>query len=248
MTTLLHLSAHHSGTYELSDSMNRTTLYSFLSTLFLISAIMLCFSFCYTTLVFPEIKPPVIIIDVGKPKIPDSKTPAEAAGASRKNTKGLLGKTNQTPQDTLQEETNDTYTSGLSEINGDGKSVVSSFGGGNQTTSSLSSAPTPPILDEEDNEFVFIPEIEPKIDIASIQKNVVYPSMAIRLEKEGNVVLKVLINEEGNAENIEIVTSTSPLFHQAAIDAVKHYKTNPAKNNGRAVAYTVYIPIKFRLH
>lgn len=247
MTTLLHLSAHHSGTYELSDSMNRTTLYSFLSTLCLISAIMLCFSFCYTTLVFPDISPPVIIIDVGKPKIPDSKTTPKAEAPLTKNTKGLIGTTNQTTQDTVTEATTDTHTSGFSEINGDGKVAASIFGDGNKTQSSLVSSPIPPNFDEDENEFEFIPEIEPNVDIASIQKNVVYPSMAIRLEKEGDVVLKVLINEKGKAENIEIVSSTSALFDQAAIDALKHYKTNPAMNNGKAVAYTVYIPIKFRL-
>lgn len=248
MTTLLHLSAHHSGTYELSDSMNRTTLYSFLSTLCLISAIMVCFSFCYTTLVFPDIKPPIIIIDVGKPKIPDSKTTQKADAALRKNTKGLIGNSSHTPQDTILKETNGTHPSGLSEINGDGDAVASIFEGGDKTSSSLVSSSIAQIIDEEENEFEFIPEIEPKIDIASIQKNVVYPSVAIRLEKEGNVVLKVLINEEGNAETIDIATSTSPLFHQAAIDAMKHYRTNPAMNNGKPVPYTVYIPIKFRLH
>lgn len=246
MTTLLHLSTRHIGTHELSDGINRTTLYSFFSTLCLISIIILCLSFFYNKIVFPIITPPVQIHIEPHPKIPETKGEKKGSSTATKSTNGLIGKTTHKNNDTIPEEIIDTRTSVPSETDGDG-SVVSSFLGGGGEIPSQPSYSATAIPEEEENEFEFIPEIEPKIDIMAIQKNVVYPSMAIRLKKEGNVILKILINEEGKAVKSEIHTSTSPLFHEAAIDAVKNFKTNPAMNNGKPVPYTVYIPLKFTL-
>lgn len=246
MTTLLHLSTRHIGTHELSDGINRTTLYSFFSTLCLISIIILCLSFFYNKIVFPIITPPVQIHIEPHPKIPETKGEKKGSSTATKSTNGLIGKTTHKNNDTIPEEIIDTRTSVPSETDGDG-SVVSSFLGGGGEIPSQPSYSATAIPEEEENEFEFIPEIEPKIDIMAIQKNVVYPQSAIRSGKEGTVVLKVRIDEKGNAVQSEIVSSTSSVFDQAALNAVEHYSTNPAMNNGKAVAYTVYIPIKFRL-
>lgn len=253
MTTLLHLSPRHIGTHELSTSIDRITLYSFFSTLCLIPAIILIFSYSYTELVFPIISIPAKIIPVNQPKLPRNTSSKNKPLHAEKNMKGIIG----TP--TNKEKSHDTIPpQNLSNIesilmpfeNGGGVSLQQLGEGNNDTkeSGSLHSSPLEiSIPDNEENEFEFIPDVEPVVDIAAIQKNVVYPQSAIRSGKEGTVVLKVRIDEKGNAIHSEIVSSTSSVFHQAALNAVEHYSTNPAMNNGKPVPYTVYIPIKFRL-
>lgn len=252
MTTLLHLSPRHIGTHELSASIDRVTLYSFFSTLCLIPAIILIFSYGYTELVFPRISIPIKIIQVNQPKLPGNTSPKNKPFHAEKNMKGILG----TPSN--KEKNYDTIppkdiamieSISVPSDNGYGVSLLPLGEGGHdaQESGSLHSSPMEVSIPQEENEFEFIPDVEPIIDIAAIQKNVVYPQSAIRSGKEGTVVLKVRINEKGNAIQAEIVSSTSSVFHQAALNAVEHYSTNPAMNNGKAVPYTVYIPIKFRL-
>jgi len=82
---------------------------------------------------------------------------------------------------------------------------------------------------------------------ASNQKPI-YPNMSKRLGEQGTVVLRVLVKADGNAGEVEVKSSSSyPRLDQAAIDAVKTWRFNPAKIDGKAIDEWYQVPIPFKL-
>lgn len=75
-----------------------------------------------------------------------------------------------------------------------------------------------------------------------------YPAIARRMKEEGKVVLRVLVNEKGRAESIEIQkTSGSARLDEAARQAVQRAVFKPYTEDGKAVAVYAIVPIKFQL-
>jgi protein TonB len=75
-----------------------------------------------------------------------------------------------------------------------------------------------------------------------------YPGLSRRLREEGRVVLRVLVNPAGKADEIQIRTSSGfPRLDESALETVKGWKFEPAKRGADAVAAWVLIPISFRL-
>lgn len=75
-----------------------------------------------------------------------------------------------------------------------------------------------------------------------------YPPRAIDLNQQGEVVLRVRLDPEGNA--VEIVVhrpSGHQLLDRAALAAVKSWHFLPAMRDGRPVAAWVEIPVRFHL-
>ena len=82
---------------------------------------------------------------------------------------------------------------------------------------------------------------------ASNQKPI-YPNMSKRLGEQGTVVLRVLVKADGNAGEVEVKSSSSyPRLDQAAIEAVKQWRFNPAKIDGKAIDEWYQVPIPFKL-
>lgn len=75
-----------------------------------------------------------------------------------------------------------------------------------------------------------------------------YPPAARRMGEEGKAVLRVLVNDKGRAERIEIQkTSGSPRLDEAAKQAVQHALFKPYMEDGKAVAVYAIVPITFQL-
>lgn len=76
-----------------------------------------------------------------------------------------------------------------------------------------------------------------------------YPPMARRLGEQGRVLLKVLVGENGNAENVQIENSSGHgKLDQAAIEAVRQWTFIPAKRSNQPISAYVLVPIKFSLN
>ncbi|MBU2226923.1 MAG: energy transducer TonB [Proteobacteria bacterium] len=75
----------------------------------------------------------------------------------------------------------------------------------------------------------------------------VYPRAARRLEKEGRVVLKLLIDHAGNLRSVEVIEPAPFGFTEAAIEAVRKSTFVPARRNGEGVSSWAVLPIRFRL-
>ena len=86
-------------------------------------------------------------------------------------------------------------------------------------------------------------EKEPKL--VRLEK-VRLPDIALRTNTSGEVKAKVLVDKEGNAQQVEIVSSTNGLLDQAVIDALQKSTYSPGMMGNDPVSAWMVIPFKFK--
>ena len=75
-----------------------------------------------------------------------------------------------------------------------------------------------------------------------------YPSLSRRNGEQGRVVLRVLVNPGGRADDVQVRTSSGhPRLDEAARDTVRGWRFVPARRGDEPVAAWVLIPISFGL-
>ena len=76
----------------------------------------------------------------------------------------------------------------------------------------------------------------------------IYPAAARRLGEEGRVILRVLVNVRGTADDVQVRTSSGfARLDDTARDTVRRWRFVPARRGAEPVAAWVLIPISFRL-
>ena len=76
----------------------------------------------------------------------------------------------------------------------------------------------------------------------------VYPPLSRRMSEQGKVMLRVLVNPQGGAEQVELKSSSgSTRLDEAALATVKRWRFTPARQGDKPVAAWVLIPITFSL-
>ncbi len=90
---------------------------------------------------------------------------------------------------------------------------------------------------------------EPRFDAAYLENPApVYPALSRRFGENGRVILRVFVERNGRAGQVEInASSGSPRLDQAAQDAVSRWKFVPARRGTEAVGAWVLVPIVFNL-
>jgi TonB family protein len=74
-----------------------------------------------------------------------------------------------------------------------------------------------------------------------------YPMFARKLGREGRVMLKLTIDENGNLLDVEVIEKAGYGFTEAAVEAVKKSTFLPAKKDGKPIASRTLLPIRFQL-
>lgn len=74
-----------------------------------------------------------------------------------------------------------------------------------------------------------------------------YPPEARQARIQGQIVMAALIGKDGSVQNLRVISSSSPVLEQAAIDAVKQWKYRPYLLNGSAVEVDTQITVNFTL-
>jgi protein TonB len=75
-----------------------------------------------------------------------------------------------------------------------------------------------------------------------------YPSSARRLGLQGTTLLTVLVADDGRVANVIVTQSAGhPDLDQAAADAVRRWRFEPARRGTEKVAMWVQLPVEFRL-
>jgi protein TonB len=75
-----------------------------------------------------------------------------------------------------------------------------------------------------------------------------YPDSARRHGREGRVLLRVLVDDQGRARQIEINRSSgSDILDRAAAEAMKRWRFYPARAGDKAIESWLRVPIEFRL-
>ncbi len=86
---------------------------------------------------------------------------------------------------------------------------------------------------------------QPRI-ISKIQP--VYPEQARKSGVEGKVVLQALIDHDGSVSDVEVLNSTDEVFDDAAVDAVRQWRWEPATSDGKPVSVYFTIVVQFSLN
>ena len=75
-----------------------------------------------------------------------------------------------------------------------------------------------------------------------------YPETARRMREQGLVVLQAVIGTDGEVEDVRVLSSTSALFDDPAVRAVRAWRYAPATLDRRAVRVYLTVTIRFTLH
>ena len=86
---------------------------------------------------------------------------------------------------------------------------------------------------------------EPKLRVKNVVR-ATYPSKALEDGIEGQVVLRVLVSESGDVENVDVVSGDKGLT-EAAVDAVKKWTFEPYLVDGKPAKVRTTLPIDFKL-
>ena len=74
-----------------------------------------------------------------------------------------------------------------------------------------------------------------------------YPKAAKIVRKEGTVILSAIIGKNGQIRDLEVLSSPSNLFAEAATKAVSHWEYEPYQLNGKPVEVETTINVIFKL-
>lgn len=74
----------------------------------------------------------------------------------------------------------------------------------------------------------------------------IYPRQAIMIRREGTVTLRIVVDTDGSVRNVTLIRS-DPLFDRAATEAIRQWRYEPARIDGRPVAVSLTVEVSFVL-
>ena len=80
-----------------------------------------------------------------------------------------------------------------------------------------------------------------------VNKDPVYPPVAMAEKIEGIVIIEATIAKDGSVKDAKILRG-QPLLNQAATDAVTQWKFTPTTLNGEPVEVLMTVTVNFKLH
>jgi protein TonB len=100
-----------------------------------------------------------------------------------------------------------------------------------------------------DGDVAAAPHVGPRFAVGSAGNPLPrYPTAARRRGLEGRVVLRVFVGSDGRARSVSVRTgSTHPILDEAAVETLRRWRFEPARQAGMPVAAWVDVPITFRL-
>ena len=110
-------------------------------------------------------------------------------------------------------------------------------------------APVAPVAVAPTPEPAPVPVTPPRFNAAYLNNPPpAYPLTSREMGEEGRVVLRVFVNERGDAQEVQVRTSSGyNRLDEAARDTVRKWKFVPAKRGDTAVGAWVLIPLSFSL-
>jgi protein TonB len=97
------------------------------------------------------------------------------------------------------------------------------------------------------NAFMAVEKEPVPVNMADFKKNIGYPPQAKEAGIEGKVLLKVLVDKEGNVEKHMVLKSKHQLLTDACVAQLKTLKFTPAIQAGKPTKFWVVVPVDFKL-
>lgn len=88
------------------------------------------------------------------------------------------------------------------------------------------------------------PQEEPKVKTRVYP----YPTLLKAAGIEGDVDIRVFVNEQGKVDSAQAVKATNPDFVPSALEAIKKWEFFPATKDGKPIKAVVVVPFRFRTH
>ncbi len=82
---------------------------------------------------------------------------------------------------------------------------------------------------------------------ATVQPSPDYPSAAKSEDLRGRVVVEFVVDQSGRVRDPRVVSSTSPVFEEATLRAVAHWRFAPGRRHGVPVSFRMSLPVTFNL-
>ncbi|MBN1403158.1 MAG: energy transducer TonB [Opitutales bacterium] len=79
----------------------------------------------------------------------------------------------------------------------------------------------------------------------TVQTKPQYPLDLRQAGINGKVEVEFLVDPRGNVRNVKIISSTNPGFDESVLRAVRTWRFEPGKKNGKKVTVRVRVPIPF---
>lgn len=100
-----------------------------------------------------------------------------------------------------------------------------------------------------DGDIAAVPQVGPGFAVGSAGNPLPrYPTAARRRGLEGRVVLRVFVGADGRARSVNVRSaSPHPILDEAAVETLRRWRFEPARQAGAPVAAWVDVPITFRL-
>jgi protein TonB len=118
--------------------------------------------------------------------------------------------------------------------NGDERGVPGSVGAGSGGGDTDPGGSLPQALTGDMERPVLLSKVEPA-----------YPNAARIARMAGRVTVEAVVGLDGRVESAAVISSTSSLFDDAALDAVRHWRYRPALMNGRPVRVYFKVAVEF---
>jgi len=99
-------------------------------------------------------------------------------------------------------------------------------------------APTGPVAAVE-----VTPDMAPPVLLRKVQPQ--YPALLRIARVPGFVLLQAVIGEDGSVEDVTVLRASSPLFGDAAVDAVRQWKYSPLVLNGVPTPFVLSVTLNF---
>ncbi|MEM6345038.1 MAG: energy transducer TonB [Bacteroidota bacterium] len=99
----------------------------------------------------------------------------------------------------------------------------------------------------EKQEFIYA-EKEPQVlNMGDVAAKIEYPQLARDAGIEGIVIVRVLVDEEGNYEKHKFIEKIHPILSDQVEAHVHELKFSPALQDGKPIKFWVNIPFGFKL-
>ncbi len=97
------------------------------------------------------------------------------------------------------------------------------------------------------NLFIVVDQEPEPINLRDIQKEIGYPEQAREAGIQGNVVVRILVDEEGSYIKHNVLNSVHPLLEEAVVNKIEALTFEPAIKDGKEIKFWVNVPFKFEL-
>jgi len=71
---------------------------------------------------------------------------------------------------------------------------------------------------------------------------------ARRANHQGNVTIKLIVDSQGNPQDVRLASHLGMGLDEKALEAVRQYRFKPATYEGHAVSVQIVIDVAFHLH